>query len=41
MPDAFPDEARSFRKILCAVDFCPQSAKALQWASQPSSSTQL
>jgi nucleotide-binding universal stress UspA family protein len=33
MPDAFPDEARSFRKILCAVDFCPQSAKALEWAS--------
>ena len=34
MPDAFPDEARSFRKILCAVDFCPQAAKALEWASQ-------
>ena len=34
MPDAFPDEARSFQKILCAVDFCPQSAKALEWASQ-------
>jgi nucleotide-binding universal stress UspA family protein len=34
MPDAFPDEARGFRKILCAVDFCPQSVKALEWASQ-------
>jgi universal stress protein A len=33
-PDAFPDEARSFQKILCAVDFGPQSAKALEWASQ-------
>jgi nucleotide-binding universal stress UspA family protein len=33
IPDAPPDEARSFRKILCAVDFCPQSAKALKWAS--------
>jgi nucleotide-binding universal stress UspA family protein len=34
MSVAFPDETRSFRKILCAVDFCPQSAKALEWASQ-------
>jgi nucleotide-binding universal stress UspA family protein len=34
MPDAFPGGERSFRKILCAVDFCPQSAKALEWASQ-------
>ena len=33
IPDAPPDELRSFRKILCAVDFCPQSAKALKWAS--------
>jgi nucleotide-binding universal stress UspA family protein len=33
IPDAPPDEARSFRKILCAVDFCPQSEKALKWAS--------
>jgi nucleotide-binding universal stress UspA family protein len=32
--DAAPDEPRSYRKILCAVDFCPQSAKALQWASE-------
>ena len=34
IPDAPPDEVRSFRKILCAVDFCPQSKKALQWASE-------
>jgi nucleotide-binding universal stress UspA family protein len=34
MSVAFPDEARSFQKILCAVDLCPQSAKALQWASE-------
>jgi len=33
IPDAPPDEVRSFRKILCAVDFCPQSEKALKWAS--------
>jgi nucleotide-binding universal stress UspA family protein len=33
IPDASPDGARSFRKILCAVDFCPQSEKALKWAS--------
>jgi nucleotide-binding universal stress UspA family protein len=33
IPDAPPDELRSFRKILCAVDFCPQSEKALKWAS--------
>jgi nucleotide-binding universal stress UspA family protein len=33
IPDAPPDEVRSFRKILCAVDFCPQSEKALTWAS--------
>ncbi len=32
--DAFPNELRSFRKILCAVDLCPQSVKALAWASQ-------
>ncbi len=34
IPDAPPDDVRSFRKILCAVDFCPQSKKALQWASE-------
>jgi nucleotide-binding universal stress UspA family protein len=33
IPDAPPDGARTFRKILCAVDFCPQSAKALKWAA--------
>jgi nucleotide-binding universal stress UspA family protein len=33
IPDASPDDQRSFRKILCAVDFCPQSEKALKWAS--------
>jgi Universal stress protein UspA and related nucleotide-binding proteins len=33
IPDAAPDDLRSFRKILCAVDFCPQSEKALKWAS--------
>jgi nucleotide-binding universal stress UspA family protein len=33
IPDASPDDMRSFRKILCAVDFCPQSEKALKWAS--------
>src|SRR5262249_39488457 len=33
IPDAPPDEVRSFRKILCAVDFCPQSEKALAWAA--------
>jgi nucleotide-binding universal stress UspA family protein len=33
IPDASPDQPRSFRKILCAVDFCPQSEKALKWAS--------
>jgi len=33
IPDAPPDELRSFRKILCAVDFCPQSQKALKWAA--------
>ena len=33
IPDAPPDESRSFRKILCAVDFCPQSEKALEWAA--------
>jgi nucleotide-binding universal stress UspA family protein len=33
IPDASPDDLRSFRKILCAVDFCPQSEKALKWAS--------
>jgi nucleotide-binding universal stress UspA family protein len=32
--DAFPQELPDFRKILCAVDFCPQSLKALEWASQ-------
>jgi len=32
--DAFPNELRSFRKILCAVDLCPPSVKALAWASQ-------
>jgi nucleotide-binding universal stress UspA family protein len=34
MSVAFPDETRRFQKILCAVDFCPQAAKALEWASQ-------
>lgn len=33
IPDAPPDESRSFRNILCAVDFCPQSEKALAWAA--------
>src|SRR5437867_616630 len=33
IPDAPPDESRSFRKILCAVDFSEQSEKALHWAS--------
>jgi nucleotide-binding universal stress UspA family protein len=33
IPDTSPDDLRSFRKILCAVDFCPQSEKALKWAS--------
>ncbi len=33
IPDAPPDDSRSFRKILCAVDFCAQSEKALKWAS--------
>ncbi len=33
IPDAPPDDPRSFRRILCAVDFCPQSEKALKWAS--------
>src|SRR5258708_2399278 len=33
IPDAPPDDSRSFRRILCAVDFCPQSEKALRWAS--------
>ena len=33
IPDAPPDQVRSFRKILCAVDFCAQSEKALRWAS--------
>jgi nucleotide-binding universal stress UspA family protein len=33
IPDASPDDSRSFKKIVCAVDFCPQSAKALKWAS--------
>src|ERR1700681_87758 len=33
IPDASPDDMRSYRKILCAVDFCPQSEKALKWAS--------
>jgi nucleotide-binding universal stress UspA family protein len=32
--DALPDEPRSFRKVLCAVDLCPQSAITLAWASQ-------
>jgi nucleotide-binding universal stress UspA family protein len=32
IPDA--SDLRSFRKILCAVDFCPQSEKALKWASE-------
>src|SRR5262249_38797043 len=32
IPDAPPDESRSFRKILCAVDFSEQSEKALRWA---------
>jgi nucleotide-binding universal stress UspA family protein len=34
IPDALPDEIRSFRKILCAVDFNPQGEKALQWAAE-------
>jgi nucleotide-binding universal stress UspA family protein len=33
IPHTPPDESRSFRKIVCAMDFCPQSEKALQWAS--------
>jgi nucleotide-binding universal stress UspA family protein len=33
IPDASPDDMRSFRKILCAVDFCPESERALKWAS--------
>jgi nucleotide-binding universal stress UspA family protein len=33
IPDAPPDATRSFRKVLCAVDFCSQSEKALKWAS--------
>jgi nucleotide-binding universal stress UspA family protein len=33
-PNPFGEEFRGFRNILCAVDFCPQSAKALEWASQ-------
>jgi len=33
-PDPLREEFRGFRNILCAVDFCPQSAKALEWASQ-------
>jgi len=32
--DAFPSELHSFRKILCAVDFCPQSVQALGWAAR-------
>jgi nucleotide-binding universal stress UspA family protein len=31
---AFPDKLLGFRNILCALDFCPQSIKALTWASQ-------
>ena len=34
IPDAPPDEIRSFRKVLCAVDFNPQGEKALQWAAE-------
>jgi nucleotide-binding universal stress UspA family protein len=33
-PDPYREEFGGFRNILCAVDFCPQSAKALEWASQ-------
>jgi nucleotide-binding universal stress UspA family protein len=33
IPETPPDESHSFRKIVCAVDFCPQSEKALEWAS--------
>ncbi|HTM50531.1 MAG TPA: universal stress protein [Bryobacteraceae bacterium] len=33
IPDAPPDATRSFRNVLCAVDFCAQSEKALKWAS--------
>ena len=32
--DAFPNQTRNFRNIVCAVDFCPQSAQALAWALQ-------
>jgi nucleotide-binding universal stress UspA family protein len=31
--EGFP-ELNGFRKILCAVDFCPQSLNTLAWASQ-------
>src|SRR5207249_9736009 len=34
IPDAPPDEVRSFRKILCAVDFNPEGEKALRWAAE-------
>ena len=34
MADSPPPEAISFRSILCAVDFGPQSDKALCWAKQ-------
>src|SRR5262245_18605506 len=31
---ALPNELRAFRKILCGVDFCPESLLTLRWASQ-------
>src|SRR5215510_13491478 len=34
MTDSAPPEAISFNSILCAVDFGPQSDKALCWAKQ-------
>jgi nucleotide-binding universal stress UspA family protein len=34
LPETVPDESLAFRNILCAVDFCPQSEKALEWASE-------
>jgi nucleotide-binding universal stress UspA family protein len=30
--DAFPTESHSLRNVLCGVDFCPHSAKTLEWA---------
>ena len=33
IPDPPPGDSRSFRRVLCAVDFCPQGLNALKWAS--------